>query len=181
MFQLFQLPSQSQTRLIGLLLILILCTGLGSCARKFSVSVNEQVLYDPRGTRDVVTVASAGLQSCINLLVRQREFSNTTQIQVMACPSLEIDSLNGIGALSNLRFLDLAGNLLVHLDELRHLTRLSSVNAPYNQLQDISGILNIASLTSAVLTGNNAIPCAQLNTLEQRLGPNLIRPDQCVE
>jgi Leucine-rich repeat (LRR) protein len=113
--------------------------------------------------------------------MRQREFSDAQQIQVIACPNLEIDSLEGIRALNNLRYLDLAGNLLVHLDELRQLNRLSSVNAPHNDLRDISGILNIASLTSAVLTGNNAIPCAQLDTLAQRLGQSLLRPDQCIE
>lgn len=184
MFHLLQIPRQQKilqqpVRLIGILLIVALCTGLGSCARKFSVSVNEQVLYDPRGMRSVVTVADAGLQSCINLVIRQRELTSADQIQVIACPTLEIESLEGIRALSNLRFLDLAGNQLVHLDELRHLSRLSSVNAPHNALQDISGILNIASLTSAVLTGNNAIPCAQLDILAARLEQGLIRPDQC--
>jgi len=184
MFYRFQIPPHLKilhipSRLVGILLIMALCTGLSGCARKFSVSVNEQVLYDPRGIRSVVTVADAGLQSCINLVVRQRELTSADQIQVIACPTLEIESLDGISALSHLRFLDLTSNQLVHLDELRHLSRLSSVNAPYNALQDISGILNIASLTSAVLTGNNAIPCAQLDALATRLGQSLIRPEQC--
>jgi len=181
MFQFFQSSSRYHRKVLAFLLVIALSTGLSSCARKFSVSVNEQLLYDPRGMPGVVQVASAGLQSCINVLMRQREFSDAQQIQVIACPNLEIDSLEGIRALNNLRYLDLAGNLLVHLDELRQLNRLSSVNAPHNDLRDISGILNIASLTSAVLTGNNAIPCAQLDTLAQRLGQSLLRPDQCIE
>jgi Leucine-rich repeat (LRR) protein len=169
------------THWISVLLLCTLILSLGACARKFSVSVNEQVLYDPRDFGRIVSVADAGLQSCINLVMQQREFTSADQIQVIACPSLEIERLDGIRELGNLRFLDVAGNRLVHLDELRHLSRLSSVNAPDNALQDISGILSIASLTSAVLTGNNSIPCTQLDSLAQRLGPNLLRPENCSE
>jgi hypothetical protein len=76
----FLLALPQKTRLIGALLVIALCTGLGGCARKFSVSVNDQTLYDPRAIRSAVTVADAGLQSCINLVMRQREFSSGDQI-----------------------------------------------------------------------------------------------------
>lgn len=164
--------------LIMVLLTAVVC--LSSCARKYSVSVNQQVLYDPRPGASSVRVADAGLQSCINLLMRQQSGNDPAQIAVIACPNLEISDLAGIAALSSLRFIDLAGNELSNLDELRHLSRLSSVNAPDNQLQDISGIMNTATLTSAVLTGNPAIPCDQLDALQARLGQNLIRSPQCL-
>jgi Leucine-rich repeat (LRR) protein len=161
---------------ICLLAVTTVSTG---CARKFTVSVNQQTLYDPRALSGLVQVADAGLQSCINLLMRQQQLSDATQIRVIACPVLQIETLEGIQALSGLRFVDVSNNLLSNLDPLRQLGNLSSVNAPNNQLQDISGILNINSLTSAVLSDNPAIPCDQLELLERRLGPNLIRSAQC--
>lgn len=165
--------------------VLILCTLLlavllGGCTRKFSVSVNEQVLYDPRPGH-VVVVSDPGLQSCINVALRDGELAGADDVRILACPSLEIESLAGIEQLENLRYLDLAGNQLVHLDELRRLRRLSSVNAPDNDFNDISGLLSVSSLTSAVLTGNPGIPCQQLDTLAERLAQNLLRPLQCVD
>lgn len=158
------------------LLFMILASG---CARKFSVSVNQQVLYDPRPGSGIVRVEDPGLQSCINVLVRSRELDSVDDIDVLACPDLDIASLDGINALSRLRFIDLAANELTDLDGLRGLTRLTSVNAPDNRLQDISALLSLATLTSAVLTGNPNIPCDQLDALQARLGTNLLRPDQC--
>ncbi|WP_156412703.1 hypothetical protein [Pseudohongiella spirulinae] len=152
---------------------------LNSCARQFSVSVNQNVLYDPRPASGLIRVADPGLQSCINVTVRQREISDITDITVLACPQLEISSLAGLEAVASLRFIDLAGNELETLDGLRRLERLTSVNAPNNLLKDISGILALNSLTSAVLTDNPDIPCDQLESLQQKLGQNLIRSPQC--
>jgi Leucine-rich repeat (LRR) protein len=153
---------------------------LAGCGRKFSVSVNEQMLYDPRPGSALVVVADAGLQSCINVLVRDRQITDASQIQVLACPMLEITSLAGIGQLVNLRFLDLAGNELVNLDGLANARSLSSINAPDNRLQDISAILQIPTLSSAVITGNVLIPCSQLAQLQSKLANNLLAPDRCV-
>ena len=153
---------------------------LTGCGRKFSVSVNEQMLYDPRPSSALVVVADAGLQSCINVLVRDRQITEVSQIQVLACPMLEIRSLTGLDQLINLRFLDLAGNELVNLDGLANARSLSSVNTPDNRLQDISAILQIPTLSSAVMTGNLLIPCSQLAQLQSKLANNLLAPDSCV-
>lgn len=166
-------------RSVAVSLLLLTLIVLAACSRRFSVSLNDQMLYDPRPGNAVVTVQDPGLQSCINVLMRERALSDVTAVEVLACPGLEIASLAGIEQLVNLRFLDLAGNELINLDGLQALSRLSSVNAPENRLQDISALLRNSSLTSAVLTGNPLIPCAQLDTLGERLQNNLLRPENC--
>lgn len=163
----------------ALLLMLLASLVISGCARKFSVSVNQQTVYDPRPSTSIVRVEDPGLQSCINLLVRQQQISDPAQIRVIACPSLEITTLAGIEALSGLRFIDLANNQLSNLDPLRRMNNLSSVNAPDNQLQDITGIMELATLTSAVFTGNPMIPCDQLDLLQARLAQGLIRSVDC--
>ena len=161
------------------LLLILTATLLSACARQFSVSVNQQTLYDPRPFSGIVRVADAGLQSCINVTARQQELDDPAQIRVLACPGLEIATLEGIEALSALRFIDLSGNALENLDPLRHLSRLTSVNAPDNLLKDISGLDALNALTSAVLTDNPDIPCDQLEALRSRLNQNLIRSPEC--
>ena len=167
-------------RLLTLVTAALAVALLAGCTRKFSVSVNEQVLYDPRPGH-VVAVSDPGLQSCINVALRDGNLAGADNVQTLACPTLEIETLAGIEQLENLRYLDLAGNQLEHLDVLRRLRRLSSVNAPDNNLNDISGLLAVPSLTSAVLTGNPDIPCRQLDALAERLAQNLLRPAQCAD
>lgn len=175
--------------LLRLLCAAVIVLAVAGCARKFSVSVNEQVLYDPRPTSGPTRVEDVGLQSCINVRMRAAEAAagdsggaaDMASIDVLACPNLDIASLDGINALSGLRFLDVAGNQLTTLDGLHGLGRLSSVNAPDNRLQDISALVRINTLTSAVLTGNPDIPCDQLDALQARLGSNLLRPEQCAD
>jgi hypothetical protein len=164
----------------GIAVALAVLVALSGCGRKFSVSLNEQMLYDPRPGNVLVHVADAGLQSCINVLMRDRSLADPALVQVLACPALEIESLAGIGQLVNLRFLDVAGNLLTNLDRLSGLSNLSSVHAPDNRLLDVSALLAVPTLSSAVLTGNNQIPCVQLETLTARLGGNLLKSDACI-
>lgn len=158
--------------------VLIAVIALG-CGRQYSISVNDQVLHDPRpGATAGARFPDPGLQSCVNVALRETEDS-LEEIDILSCSNLEIESLQGIDALSALEFLDVTGNELEHLDPLRRLRNLTSVNAPDNQLTDISALQEIPTLTSAVLQGNPRIPCNQLDVLEQRLGADLVRPADC--
>lgn len=162
---------------IGLLLL----PALVACNRLYSVSVNENVLYDPRPGNPIIRFPDPGLQSCVNVRLRQEAELAPGDIEILACPGLEIESLEGISALSGLEYIDVGDNELVHLDPLGRLPRLVSVRAPDNPLTDISALLRIDSLTTVILTGSPSIPCRQLDRLEEQLGNNLQRPAQCVE
>lgn len=163
-------------RLPALLLLALL---LGACNRLYSVSVNEQVVYDPRPGNAVIRFNDPGLQSCVNLRLRQEPELAPEDITILSCAGLEIESLEGISALRRLEYVDVGDNELEHLDALGRLPRLVSVRAPDNPLGDIAALLRIDSLTTVVLTGSNRIPCRQLDRLEERLGNNLLRPAQC--
>ncbi len=152
---------------------------LGACNHRYSVSVNERVLYDPRADVTQVYFPDPGLQSCVNVRLRQQETSSLDDLTLLSCANLEIRSLEGITSLRNLEFIDLGGNMLTHLDELRRLNRLISVRAPDNPLTDISTLNAMRNVTSVVLTGSETIPCRQLDTLAARLGEDLVRPENC--
>lgn len=164
-------------RLVSMLLLTLLAT---ACGRQYSVSVNEQVMYDPRPGSAQLRVPDPGLQSCINVALRDSE-TTPADIEILSCADLEIETLDGIAGLPDLRFLDVGGNELEHLDPLAGMRELVSVRAPDNPLNDVSGLLDIATLTSAVLSGSSEIPCEQLDELEEELGNDLLRPGQCAE
>jgi Leucine-rich repeat (LRR) protein len=154
---------------------------LGSCSRQFSVTLNEQSLYDPRMTTTSLPVADADLQGCLNLALRQRGLENPVDLNVLYCANANVADLEGIEQYTNLRFLDLANNSISNLQPLAGMDQLSGISIPNNPLSDISILLIMPNITSAILSGNNGIPCRQLNILQQRLGENLTRPASCVE
>jgi len=166
-----------KTYLTLLIMILLLTT----CARKYSVSVNQNTVYDPRGRITNVRFPDPGLQACVNMRIQQQQLESVEEITVLTCTSLEIRSLDGIQTVSNLEFLDLTDNRLTYLSGLRTLNNLRSVTASGNPLIDISALFGLSALNAAVFSNTSNIPCAQLDRLQQKLGENLIRPLQCTE
>ncbi|MSR12151.1 MAG: hypothetical protein EXR84_10200 [Gammaproteobacteria bacterium] len=162
-----------------LFFILFTLSGLPACATPFTVSVNNQAVYDPDGrlARDIVT--DADLQGCINLALRQQSLTNAGELTVLSCADSEIDDLENIEQLGKLRFLDLANNSISNVTPLEGLTELGSLNLINNQISDIGPLLNILSLVTVSLLGNNNIPCDQLRQMELRLGSNLTPPTVC--
>lgn len=166
------------TRKIQVCLLPGLLSLLVACA-PFTVSVNDQAVYDPEGRLARNTVVSADLQGCINLALRQQSLQDAAALTVLSCANSQIDDLENIEQLRNLRFLDLANNSITNITPLEGLINLGGLNLTNNQITDIGPLLNIPSLVTVSLLGNNGIPCSQLQTLQDRLGSNLSPPELC--
>jgi len=126
---------------------------LGSCSQNFTVSVNNQAVFDPTGRLYAGDLADPDLQGCLNIAMQQQSIENAALLQVLSCANSAVETLANIPQLAELRFLDVNNN--------------------------ISPLLNMTTLTSANLLGNNDLPCQQLQTLEDRLGSSLSRPASC--
>lgn len=167
----------AETRLLRLfMLCLLLLTG---CGQNYSVSVNNQPVYDPTGRSTSGEVSDADLQGCINLAMQQQGVQNQQEITVLSCANSQIRVLDNIGRLSRLRFLDLGNNVISNITPLEELSTLGGLNLANNAITDISPLLNMQSLASVSLLGNNNIPCDQLSALRARLGNNLTAPERC--
>lgn len=149
-----------------------------SCSQ-FTVSVNNQAVYDPTGRLIVNEAIDPDLQGCINLALRQQNISDVSELSVLSCPNSEVDDLGNIGQLTQLRFLDLGNNNISNITPLEELTQLGGLNLMNNFITDIGPLLNVVSLASVSLAGNDGIPCSQLELLAAKLGDNLTPPDTC--
>jgi len=163
---------------LNILLLIVLFLSQ-ACSQSFTVSVNNQAVYDPLGRLPGNQTLDANLQGCINLALQQQNLEDPTQLSVLSCSNGEIRTLENIGQLRALRFLDLANNNLRNLTPLENLRALSGLNLSNNSIVDIGPLLNIASLSSVNLVGNNEIPCSQLDNLRQSLRANLLAPESC--
>jgi hypothetical protein len=168
---------QYQTRRIAIGVIALLL--LSTCSSNYTVSVNNQAVFDPTGRLFTGELADPDLQGCVNIAMQQQNISNAGLLRVLSCGSSEVETLGNINQLSELRFLDLSNNFIRDLSPLQSLASLGGLNLMNNSIEDIGPLLNMASLASVNLRGNNNIACDQLRALESRLGNNLSQPESC--
>ncbi len=157
----------------------MLAAVLAACGQNYSVSVNDRALFDPTGRLPTGEVADADLQGCINFALTQQNVESAAELPVLSCPGSEIRSLEAIRVLEQVRFLDLGDNAISNVTPLEDLPLLSAVNLSNNAITDAGPLLNIENLISLNLQGNEAISCQQVAALRERLGENLLPPDEC--
>lgn len=153
--------------------------GLSSCSQNFTVSVNDQAVFDPTGRSFSGQLPDPDLQGCVNIALQQQEVETAGLLQVLSCADSEVETLDDIAVLSQLRFLDLRNNSIRNVTPLEELGFLAGLNLMNNSVNDIGSLLSMATLVSVNLSGNNDIPCQQLQILADRLGNKLIQPDNC--
>lgn len=152
---------------------------LAACSQSFTVSVNNQAVFDPNGRLFNGDLADPDLQGCVNIAMQQQSIQNAQLLRVLSCGNSEVETLANIEQLTQLRFLDLSNNLIRDVSPLQDLRLLGGLNLMNNAITDISPLLAMTNLASVNLVGNNNIPCSQLLSLEERLGSNMSRPDSC--
>ena len=165
--------------IISLLCLLAVLAILSQCSQQFTVSVNNQAVFDPGGRLLDQQTIDSNLQGCINLAVRQQKLIGAIELTILSCANSQVSVLDNLQQLARLRFLDLANNSISNLTPLEQLGQLSGLNLVNNVITDISALFNIASLTSVSLSGNPGIDCGQLDALEDKLGDKLTRPTSC--
>tara|TARA_B110000858_G_scaffold198006_1_gene261991 strand:+ start:12039 stop:12581 length:543 start_codon:yes stop_codon:yes gene_type:complete len=165
----------STTKLLAAALLIL----LSACSHNYTVSVNNQAVFDPTGRLFSDELADADLQGCVNIAIQQQSVQNVESLRVLSCGNSEVETLENIEQLTQLRFLDLSNNRIRDLSPLLGLRLLGGLNLINNVIIDISPLLQMPNLASVSLIGNNNIPCQQLLALEDRLGNNLNRPASC--
>ena len=162
-------------RLVSITLLAL----ISSCAQQYTVSINNQAVFDPTDRLLSAETRDPNLQGCINIALLQQNVNDVANLSVLSCANAEINDLENIGQLAGLRFLDLGNNNISNITPLEDLSQLGGLNLMNNAIIDISPLFNIVSLASVSLLGNDGIPCDQLNTLAEKLGDNLTPPLGC--
>ena len=152
---------------------------LSACSQNYTVSVNNQAVFDPTGRLFSGELADPDLQGCVNIAMQQQSTQNAGLLRVLSCGNSQVQTLGNIEQLTQLRFLDLDNNLIKDVSPLVGLRLLGGLNLMNNAVLDISPLLSMTNLTSVNLVGNDNIPCQQLLSLEERLGSNLSKPASC--
>jgi Leucine-rich repeat (LRR) protein len=150
-----------------------------ACSQQIAVSVNNSAVFDPNNRLPSREAINPDLQGCINLALRQQLVTDPAQLSVLSCANSEVDSLDNVGQLISLRFLDLGGNSISNITPLETLQVLGGLNLANNEINDIAVLFNLKSLVSVSLDGNDNIPCSQIADLKAKLGSNFTAPQGC--
>ncbi|CAL6009579.1 Conserved_hypothetical protein [Hexamita inflata] len=147
---------------------------------KYSQEIKPDVSKNPQDKRlqicNDVQVISIGflnhfanlqelyIYKCINVSF-ESALTTVTKLSVVEC---ELESIQGIGQMKQLQFLDLSKNKLKNIDELQQLTNLTNLNLSFNSICNISVLQYLISLQNLSLQNNKIIfiqPVCQLPSL----------------
>lgn len=146
----------------------------------YTLSVNNQPLYDPDDKLYTGEIKSADLQGCINIAMKQQNVDTSTELTILSCANSEISALSEFTKFNQLRFLDVGNNKITDLRPLKQLRYLNGLNISNNNIQDISPLLDLPSLVTLNLLGNNEISCASVQQMTNKIKRGLVKPEQCV-
>jgi hypothetical protein len=158
--------------LLGSSLLLCACSN-----SPFAIKFNDEVLYSP--IKSSGPLADPALQACLNQALEQSQDKDPAEVKTLVCPGAGVQSLEGIGALSQLEELELSSNRVADISPLQPLKNLRVLNLNDNRVGNIGILDSLPILRFVSLQGNDTIACRQLNDLAQRLGDTLNRPTRC--
>ena len=143
------------------LLTLLTPLTLGGCSR-YSVSINENVVYTPPGLLAGYVIDDNAFASCIRAIITEQTLTKTEQLTRLICPAGSIESLKGIEQFSNLEYVGLADNQVSSIHELKALKALQQVNMSNNRVIDFSPLRSLAGLQWLDARGNIDANCQTL-------------------
>lgn len=173
-------PSAALHAALLTVLFTVLCA-MGGCAQRYSVTLNNNVLYGPEAAaqRNAVT-RDSGLQACLDQTLERLEQTDPARVTLLACPGAGIETLAGLEALAGLEQLELSDNDISDLGPLVALKNLRVLGLRNNEIGDVRVLNELPILRFLTLEGNERIPCRQLDGLQAKLGNTFGRPERCV-
>ncbi len=174
-FSLAKFDRSTDTVLKGLMIYVIFCATT-SCSR-YSVSVNNSVIYEPPGLFSDYAVKDPSLASCIDATITENNLTAAEQLQRLVCPPGEIVSLEGIEPFTSIEYLGLANNQLSDLTPISTLSQMKQLNVENNDIRDFTPATSLERLNFLDSYGNIHANCDSLKATRKTLAIKL--PSHC--
>jgi Leucine-rich repeat (LRR) protein len=159
---------------------IILALALISGCNTYTLSLNNQPLYDPGNRLYTGEIKNADLQGCINFAIKQQNVKTSSELTILSCANSEISAVSDLTRLNQLRFLNLGNNKITDLKPLKQLRYLNGLNISNNSIKDIKPLLGLPSLITLNLIGNNEISCISIQKMTSKISRGLLKPERCI-
>lgn len=148
-------------------LMIIAIALLTSACRNYSVSVNENVVYNPPGLLKDYYIKDENLRNCVKETIAENNLTRAEQLKVLECGPVNIASITGLSDFKGIVQLRLAGNRITNLEPLRGLVKLKQLDLGENEIRDISPLYELVNLSLLNLLGNDNLNCEQISKLPE--------------
>lgn len=146
---------------------------------KYSLTLNDGVVYTPAPLFKDYTIADQNLRNCVAQTIIDREVTTAQQLQRLVCTSAGIESLAGLDAFKQLRQLNLNSNALQDLNGIAGLSKLEVLDVSENSIEDASALLKLLSLKRLNIEKNSTLRCAEIEQLANFSQAELKLPEHC--
>src|SRR5690554_6610945 len=141
-------------------------TGCGGGGTSATITTEQKSIYLPFAVNsvqsvDISSISDENLANCI----KENEITHSG-VQVLVCADKDIQSLDGIEQLSNLRVVNLSQNNIRTIQSLAKLKRLFALDISANKLEDLNGIEQLPKLNKLNANNNQLASADSLQELK---------------
>lgn len=146
---------------------------------KYSLMLNDGVVYSPTPFFKDYTIADRNLSNCVAQTIIDRQVKTAQQLQRLVCTSAGIESLVGLDTFKQLRQLNLNSNALQDLKGIAGLSKLEVLDVSENSIAEASILLTLLSLKRLNIEQNATLRCAEVEQLGSFSQAVLKLPKHC--
>lgn len=157
---------------------LSLTLSLAGCS-KYSLTLNNNVVYSPAPLFKEYTLSDQNLYNCIAQTISDQEVRAADQLQSLVCSNAGIKSLAGLDTFKGLQQLKLNSNSLTNLDGITGLSKLERLDVSENSIEDASALLKLLALKQLNIEQNPVLRCADIEQLASFSQAEITRPKHC--
>ncbi len=161
---------------LGYLLTWILCTEMVGCSR-YSVTVNDNLVYQPPGLFRDYIVKDPALAACVSATITENNLTGAEQLLKLVCPPGSILDLDGIASFPAIEYLGLANNKVTDLQPVSMLTQIKQLNVKNNDIRSFTPVISLKQLNFLDAQGNIHANCDSLKDNQETLKIKL--PSHC--
>ncbi len=150
--------------------------------QKYSLSVNDNVVYTPAPIFKDYQIADEKLRTCVEQTLQDTNATRAQDLTQLNCSNAGIKSLQGLEKFYALQALNLSNNQISSAETLGKLGQLQQLLLSDNPLEDAAPLLHLLHLRKLDLTNNPKLGCRDLKQLANNLESqkaDLQLPQQC--
>lgn len=155
--------------------LLLLTTG---CA-DYSISVNEQPMYNPPVLFTDFQLADAALETCVQQTIEDQQVTRAGELTRLNCSSAGIESLEGLSRFAGLKAVNLDDNGIADISPLETLSRLEVLQLKNNRISSAEPLLALLQMRELDLRGNEALKCGDARQLTEQSEAEVRLPEHC--
>lgn len=170
--------SNSLAHTFRFLMVFVTSSVLSACSG-YSVSVNDNPVYNPPSLFSEFRLTDPALHECVQQTIEDQQVTQAEALTQLNCSSAGIQSLEGLARFTGLKAISLNDNDITTLDSLKALTRLEVLLLRGNRVESAEPLLRLLRLKELDLRDNSALACGDAQQLADNLEGDIKLPEHC--